>query len=614
MPNPTYLVELQFGSSGYVDVSQYVQNITINRGIQRTLEDYSAGSISITFVNNNRIFDPLNTSSPLWYATDGYTIVQPGGRVRVSANGIRKFTGFIQDWDFSYDNAGFDGKATLMALDEMYRVSNAVFSAGQAWQVESTSDRIKTVMNYNGFSAPEYAGVQAGQTLLGYDEWQAGDSVLTYLQQVARSEPADFFSNASAVMVFEDRSFTDYAWTNTMRYNFVSYPSTATTSPGATGVLQTEPGGTYNWVIIGTLNTAVPSQFGGTVFRGGTVNSAIPEEQFVGFQYNNTNATRYANMTAGSAIFSSYLIGVSGTYSGFAAFTDSNGGIISSTAFTTASASTATWVRVGVVLAKPANAAGVQFSVGAYGSTAYVIRGEGFQIEPGTAFTNYFDGSYDPFDDTATARYRTAWSGRPFASQSGLLASTASTVTPAVVYTFADANSQGTAFGNGTGIPFTELQVAYGSENLYNRVQVIGTNATATANDTTGQSRYGLKAYAQTDNLTTSLTRPSEIASGLLAEFRLPEYRAEQITVKVDALSSADQNRVLAIELRDVVRVCFQPSATGAVVDKYYQVLAINANTDVERDEITFTLASLDNLPIRLDSTLLAVLNTDTLG
>ncbi len=69
------------------------------------------------------------------------------------------------------------------------------------------------------------------------------------------------------------------------------------------------------------------------------------------------------------------------------------------------------------------------------------------------------------------------------------------------------------------------------------------------------------------------------------------------------------------ISLQDsVVRVCFQPSATGTIVDKYYQVLAVNANTDVERDSLTFTLASLDNLPIRLDSTLLAVLDTDTLG
>ncbi len=164
------------------------------------------------------------------------------------------------------------------------------------------------------------------------------------------------------------------------------------------------------------------------------------------------------------------------------------------------------------------------------------------------------------------------------------------------------------------GFGLIHLQVAYGSENLYTKVQVIGTNANAIVEDTTGQSRYGIKTFSQTDNLTTSLTRPAEIASALLGEFRLPEYRAEQITLSLESLTTAQQNIVLALELRDVVRVCFQPSATGSIVDKYYQILGVAGNTDVERDEITFRLASLDNLPFRLDSTLLGVLDTDTLA
>jgi hypothetical protein len=60
--------------------------------------------------------------------------------------------------------------------------------------------------------------------------------------------------------------------------------------------------------------------------------------------------------------------------------------------------------------------------------------------------------------------------------------------------------------------------------------------------------------------------------------------------------------------------VCFQPSAQGGVVDKYYQVLGVNSNTDVERDAITLNLASLDNLPFRLDSPYLGVLDTGTLA
>jgi hypothetical protein len=608
MAVPSYTVEISFGSSGFIDVSSYVQSITLDRGISNQLEDYSAGSISITFVNNARVFDPLNTSSPLWYGVGGYTVVQPGGQVRVKANTITRFIGFVQDWNFTFDEAGLDGQATLTALDRMYRVGNAVFTGGQAWQVEATSDRMKTVFNYNGFGAAEYAGVESGQTMLGYDDFTAGNSVLSYLQQVARSEPGDFFSNASGVMTFKDRSFTNYAWSNSLRYNFASYPSTALNNT------QVEDGSGYYIYNIGTLSTAVASNFGGSVYRGATVNAPDPADQGVGFTYTNFNLERYATVGT-SVVFSAYLRGAINPYEAFFAFLDTDGDLMDSGFATVTSPSTATWVRVGGTLNNPSGTiGGIQFSVNTYGGTNYVIYTEGFQVEPGTAWIDYFDGSYKASVDTASTRYRNAWSGLTYASQSGLLTSTASTVSAPAIHTFADLNSQGTAYGNGTGIPFMDLQVAYGSENLYTKVQVIGTNASAIVEDATGQSRYGIKTFSQTDNLTTSLTRPAEIASALLGEFRLPEYRAEQITLSLESLTTAQQNIVLALELRDVVRVCFQPSATGSIVDKYYQILGVAGNTDVERDEIVFRLASLDNLPFRLDSTLLGVLDTDTLA
>jgi hypothetical protein len=70
----------------------------------------------------------------------------------------------------------------------------------------------------------------------------------------------------------------------------------------------------------------------------------------------------------------------------------------------------------------------------------------------------------------------------------------------------------------------------------------------------------------------------------------------------------------LGLELRDVVRVCFKPSNTGDVIDKFYQILSITSNSDVERDAVTFTVASLDNMPFRLDSQYLGVLDRDTLA
>lgn len=614
MPLPSYVIELQFGSSSFIDVTQYVQNVSINRGINRNLDDFTAGSVSVTFVNNNRVFDPLNTSSPLWYGAGGYTIVQPAGRIRISSNGVRRFTGFVQDWDFMYDDSGFDGTATVTALDMIYRVSNTVFTGGTAGAVEDTATRIKTVMNNNGFGASEYAGVRGGQTLLGYDVNSPGDNVLSYLQNVARSEPADFYSNASAVMQLKDRSFTNYAWNNTLRQNLIKYPNelsqdtTTVSISGGTGVGN-------GWVIGWQPGTAAP------FYPGGTVNTA---QIFLGnrtFYYQDVNQTKFnPSGTATQYVFSGWFRGQGLTGAGITGslgLLDKDANMLVNASMFASAATGNDWTNMGATATYTGTAivAGITVSTDAPGTgTVYNYIANGWQVEQGTVIPNYFDGATNPFISTSTTDYEIAWAGIPYASESGLLTSVATAITAPNLVTFADANSQGTAFGNGTGIPFVDLQVVYASEQLYNKIQVVGVNATAVVQDTGSQGLYGIRGYSQTDNLTTSTTKPGMIASAFLGEFRMPEYRAQTLTVALESLSTVQQTAVLGIEIRDVVRVCFQPSAQGGVVDKYYQVLGVNANVDVERDSVTLNLASLDNLPFRLDSPYLGVLNTGTLA
>jgi hypothetical protein len=608
MALPTYVVELQFGASSYIDVTSYVQSISINRGISRALDDYSAGTLSITFVNNSRVFDPLNTSSPLWYGAGGYTIVQPAGNIRVSSNGVRRFTGVVQTWDFSYEESGFDGQATLTALDLMYKISNASFTGGTQYVVQPTSDRIDLVLNANGFDAYDYAGIRGGHTQLGYDINSAGDNVLAYLQNVARSEPADLYSNASAVMQMKDRSFTNYEWQNTNRYNFVTYPATATKLEG--NIVSGEP--RTGWTLIGTQSTATLSAYGGYTWRGGTVaDPFVPTDSYVGFVYQDYNPERYAN-TGVDYTFAGLLNGAAGVFDISLFFLDPDGQAFGTATTTTASGTG--WVPFSLTNTNLSGSAigGLIAYAQAIGSSAYIMSGDGFRIEPATSSPNYFNGDYNPYASSASTAYEVSWSGIPRESQSGLLTSVASAITAPSVRSFAAGNAQ--SLFSGTAIPFTDIEIVYASEQLYNNVQVVGVNATAVAEDTTSQGLYGLRGYSQTDNLTTSLTKPAEIASGFLGEFRLPEYRANQLTIALEALTAAQQTIVLGIEIRDVVRVAFQPSATGANVDKYYQVLGVNANADLERDSITFNLASLDNLPFRLDSTFLGILDTDFLA
>ena len=609
MALPTYLVEIQFGSSGYVDVSAYVQSISSNRGISRALDDFSAGTLSITFVNNARVFDPLNTSSILYYTTGGYTMVQPGGKIRVSANSIRRFTGYIQSWDFTFDEAGLDGKATVSALDQMFNVSNAKFSAGREGSVQDTGLRIFDVMDKNNMSS--FMQRSEFKTIVGDDSHAEGDNVLTYLQNVARSEPGDLYGDASGNLKFKDRSFSNLSWTNTTRNNLMVWPRLATsTLPTWNGKDSYAPYGSDGWMM-GGRGSAVSPKFGSATPNFASINPYFNRYEMYfweinPYKYNPTYNTSAYNYTFSCWLKGSALLSAQGGIDWNVDLLDIYGNILQTNTFTNATAATSTTYKQFTVSNTYTGGSAfvglsVRFKSGGVGTQNY-FYGDGWQFENATALPNYFDGTYNPYTSSSTPYVSgstvnsVAWSGTVYASFSGLVSSVATAIAAPTIYTFADQNSQGTAYGNGTGIPFTDLTVVYGGDQLYNSISVVGVNATATAKDTALIARYGLRDYTQSDNLTTSETQPQTIANGYLSAFKYPEYRAREITVAIESLSSADQNRVLGVELRDVVRVCFQPSGTGAVVDKYYEVLAINSDADPERHHITFSLSSLENI------------------
>jgi len=54
-----------------VDVSEWTQSISIQRGRTDELAQYQTGSCAIQLFNENRRFDPINTSSPYYSTTLG---------------------------------------------------------------------------------------------------------------------------------------------------------------------------------------------------------------------------------------------------------------------------------------------------------------------------------------------------------------------------------------------------------------------------------------------------------------------------------------------------------------------------------------------------------------
>ncbi len=186
------------GGTLFFDVSDDVVSFSINRGKNRQLDKYGAGNATITLRNEDRKYDPLYADSP-------YTgQIIPRRQVRITTNNQRVYTGSIDDWDLAYD---LSGKSTSLAVctDNMYLLANQ--SLGSAVNIEQfPGPRINSVLNKNEVDWPaDIRNLDTGQSELQADTISEGTNALSYIQQVAQSEPGFFYINRSGVAEFVGR-------------------------------------------------------------------------------------------------------------------------------------------------------------------------------------------------------------------------------------------------------------------------------------------------------------------------------------------------------------------------------------------------------------------------
>lgn len=153
----------------------------------------------------------------------------------------------------------------------------------------------------------------------------------------------------------------------------------------------------------------------------------------------------------------------------------------------------------------------------------------------------------------------------------------------------------------GDGVPFNEIEVVYGSELLYNRVEINTIEGfSVIADSLTSQAAYGITTLTR-DNFLADIFEAALAATTLLARYDEPEYRFERILVDITDLTSVQQNALLNLEITDVARIKFQPNNVGDVIDKYAQIIGIKNAIDSKRHKMEFRFRTLDFAPFVLD-------------
>jgi hypothetical protein len=169
-----------------------------------------------------------------------------------------------------------------------------------------------------------------------------------------------------------------------------------------------------------------------------------------------------------------------------------------------------------------------------------------------------------------------------------------------------------------TVIPFAELAVVYGTEELYNRIVL--TNdfplfpEEAFAEDFESQLLYGPRSYTVNGLLNNEPTDLQFLADFLLARFKEPQYRFQSLSVVLDVLSEAQQNEVLDLEIGNVVQVKFTPSGIPPAIEQYCRVIGISHDWQNNEKRINLSLERLDFSLFILDDPTLGILDEDRLS
>ena len=190
--------EYVLGGDVLVDVTNYVASVSINRGKSRELDRFTAGQASVTLHNDDRTFDPFYADSPF------FSQILPRKQVVIETNGIRQFTGYIDDWDLSYELGG-KSYASISCIDGFLQLSATQLSEFTN-VAQLSGERIEAIINRPEVAWP--AGerdIDAGQETLFADTVPENTNALQYLQLVESTEPGSLFMSKSGALTFRDR-------------------------------------------------------------------------------------------------------------------------------------------------------------------------------------------------------------------------------------------------------------------------------------------------------------------------------------------------------------------------------------------------------------------------
>ena len=199
------------GSTDFVDITEYVQAVNINRGRQTQLDTFNAGTLNIVANDqaSGRQFDPLNTDST-WY--QGALGIAPRRQVQVyggTAGTATMFSGYVFDLNIDYAEPQLS-TASISAVDALAQLSQTTLTAFTP-SAELTSARVNTILNRSEVAwSTALRSISTGVATCGTVAYDDATNALAALQAVQFAEDGRLFADRFGNINFDPRVSTSF--------------------------------------------------------------------------------------------------------------------------------------------------------------------------------------------------------------------------------------------------------------------------------------------------------------------------------------------------------------------------------------------------------------------
>lgn len=203
LDNTTYLLG---PTTQYADITEFVTNISYMRGRKKQDDQFGAGTMSFTMLDQTGILGPYDSTSPYYDPANSQPGLAPMRQVRLKRDSTYLFTGIVTGYNYVFELAG-PNRVEVECADEFYKLAQTFMDEYNV-NAETSGQRITSVLALPEVDYTGATDIDTGTVNLGHASPYTvpqGTNTLTYLQQINDAEQGRLFMAADGELVFQPR-------------------------------------------------------------------------------------------------------------------------------------------------------------------------------------------------------------------------------------------------------------------------------------------------------------------------------------------------------------------------------------------------------------------------